>query len=397
MRVNDGKTFILITKERDKMKKIVYICVATPRNFDNGEGKILDNFKNEGYQIEVWVMRKVFKIGIEFESPEITKWKEYSVKNYKNFIHDIKKIKPNETIFLIDGDKSFDLCRIIICAMRGKYCNLMYYEGLCFFSENNHERIVTKKYSFMDFFPPIYTFVSAEGKMDYCLHSGHGLYKKRNVIIGHDKNYDLYLESKKSADESLIKGEYICFLGINPFTPHIDRNTMKEKSEGVINNLNLLFDRLEREFKIPVIIGAHPSLTDRSKEVYKNRKVFWGKTCELVKHCKMVVTLGSGSVEFAVLWEKPIIALETELFFDCLNGLSKIEWRDECKALGVKKICRLERIDKVSNFARYTTYPGIQYKKFIDRRIAPKYKNKLFSSVIFEYIDRWNKKQCQEK
>ncbi len=139
-------------------------------------------------------------------------------------------------------------------------------------------------------------------------------------------DYDKYLLSK---NKKIITGNYAVFLDIN-LTQHKDRkifNFKEMNSKRYYDLLNNFFSLVEKKFNIKVVISAHPT---RNKKVnyFNKRKLYYGKTANLVRGAKFVISHHSLSTSFAVLNNKPIIFLFSEemdeyiIFF--IKGLSSL-------------------------------------------------------------------------
>ena len=80
-----------------------------------------------------------------------------------------------------------------------------------------------------------------------------------------------------------------------------------------MNLLESFFLNFESKFNIEVKIAAHPrSDYELHPKIFKNRKIYKGKTAELIRDSKYVFLHNSNSVSFAVLWEKPLIFITSD-------------------------------------------------------------------------------------
>jgi hypothetical protein len=80
------------------------------------------------------------------------------------------------------------------------------------------------------------------------------------------------------------------------------------------NNLNKFFDKLEELFKLKVVIALHPKseITNINKTAFNGRRLFLGKTQELVKYCKFAITMGSTAVSYAVIYKKKVLYIYSD-------------------------------------------------------------------------------------
>ena len=133
---------------------------------------------------------------------------------------------------------------------------------------------------------------------------------KTKIILSHSFDYYKYLEFSKLKIKPNLKYRFAVFLdegvtghpdyhylNLNPFCDH----------QVYFEELKKLFDILENKLDLKIIIAAHPKI-DYSK--FKNefsRKIFYNKTIELVKNSNLVLSHMSTSINFAVIYNKPII------------------------------------------------------------------------------------------
>jgi len=85
------------------------------------------------------------------------------------------------------------------------------------------------------------------------------------------------------------------------------------KVEEYYPYLRKFFDYLEATFKVKIIIAAHPRANyDNCSNYFGGRPVIRDKTCELVGKAWFVLAHHSFSMNYAVLFNKPILILTTE-------------------------------------------------------------------------------------
>lgn len=141
--------------------------------------------------------------------------------------------------------------------------------------------------------------------------------KDTKIIWAHTFNYDLYLKYKFHRPEPIVQGDYLIFLDeYFPFHPDslISGSCKVSVSpQKYYGGLNRFFSYIETELGLPVVIAAHPSSRyDLYPDYFQGRKVIVGKTIELVYYAKVVLAHSSTSINFAVLYKKPIIFLTSD-------------------------------------------------------------------------------------
>ena len=142
-----------------------------------------------------------------------------------------------------------------------------------------------------------------------------------HVIKAHTFDYDTYLREENHNRDRIVKGkEYAVFLD-EYLTEDDCQDFVESKSSPVISakkyypRINKLFEYIERQFNLEVIIAAHP-LSNYSKipNPYNGREMILGETVNLVKYSKLVLTHFSTSISFAILYFKPIVFLSHQAF-----------------------------------------------------------------------------------
>lgn len=104
----------------------------------------------------------------------------------------------------------------------------------------------------------------------------------------------------------------IIFLDI--FLPfHNDLDLSKDKRvnpEIYYNELNNFFIKLEEFYENEIIIAAHPTAIYKNNP-FQGRKIIYNNTNELVKYSSFVISHWSTSVNYAIIYKKPILFFYT--------------------------------------------------------------------------------------
>lgn len=162
---------------------------------------------------------------------------------------------------------------------------------------------------------------------------------KARTIIGLDY-FDVlqYEELKRTAKQ---QGNYIVFLDImlcdHPDIARLgyDNTVIKEE---YFRLLNKYFTRLEAQWKMPVVIAAHPKAAYTNE--FENRKILSDRSAELVSNATFVLTHGSLSVSYALLAHKKIFYLTAGTLFQKNEFLKDLDRRMDigCKVFDTIKI-----------------------------------------------------------
>ena len=90
----------------------------------------------------------------------------------------------------------------------------------------------------------------------------------------------------------------------------------RKKIDGAVEpdnyyrSLRSLFDRIENELGLKVVIAGHPRADYQPfGNVFGDRKIFYGDTADLVTKSRLVLAHFSTAIGFAVMFRKPIMLL----------------------------------------------------------------------------------------
>lgn len=107
-------------------------------------------------------------------------------------------------------------------------------------------------------------------------------------------------------------------------------------------NLRILFDRIERDLGLKVVIAAHPRSDYESRPgLFGERSVIKGKTIELMRQARLVIGHYSLALANAVLLDKPVLLLTSDSFGKSLKRMEMFS-RAYADALGTS----LENMDQ---------------------------------------------------
>jgi hypothetical protein len=126
-------------------------------------------------------------------------------------------------------------------------------------------------------------------------------------------DYDLYKKVKLENAASIVEGRYAVFL--DSYLPH--HSDLKVAGWPAIMpyeyyaSLAKFFKQIEAQYKIKVVIAAHPRADYRAANPFCNREIHNGRTAELVKGADFVIVHSSYSQSHAILNKKPIVFIYT--------------------------------------------------------------------------------------
>lgn len=199
----------------------------------------------------------------------------------------------------------------------------------------------------------------------------------------YEKYYFLNKNKKKEAN-------YAVFLDVNlPF--HKDNeifNFININPEKYYESLNSFFDFIESKFKTKILIAAHPT-TSKKHDCYFRKRVVHGNTAELVANSKFVISHHSLSINFAVLNDKPIFFIYTEMMFNLYKFTTVRYIKDLADYLCMPIInidCFDRRQVKINNVKK-NVYKKYKYNFLTFKTTEFKSNTELFSNFLLGYSD----------
>ncbi len=231
-------------------------------------------------------------------------------------------------------------------------------------------------------------------KADYIIYNGHASQRNYSLvgpktipIYAHTADFDLYLDHAKTEPENqaVFIDQYV------PYHP----GHVALKSTGVIDpdlyygRLRALFDRIENELNLKVVIAAHPRANYHlHKGVFGDREIFYGKTSDQIAKSRLVMVHISTAVSFAILFRKPVMILTTKELYN-LHPLQKNAWGYEIssKELGVP-LTFFDNPDEV-DLANLPTVNDQLYDRYIDKYIkTPESPSKPLWEIVHDALEQ---------
>lgn len=164
---------------------------------------------------------------------------------------------------------------------------------------------------FLGIKPPVYWFAGTDRALEfYSFPKGHAT----KVVYIHSFDYDLFLE--KGIDNTRKFPANAVFL--DSYLPFHEDDKMVGVSHGVTAtryypSLCRFFDYAEKKCNIPVDIAVHPrSFYEKHPDYFGKRTLRIGQTIECVKDAKFVIAHDSTAVNFAVIYNKPVVFIVTQ-------------------------------------------------------------------------------------
>lgn len=142
-------------------------------------------------------------------------------------------------------------------------------------------------------------------------------FPKDKVIVTHADDYNIHLLTKDIAPDPATQ-DAIVFLDQMLYY-HPDFKKLGESMMDVdtyYKRLNKLLDDISDKYNKPVVIAGHPEADKHPgyEARFEGKKFVTGKSVSLVRHAAMVVTHYSTAVNFAVIYNKPVLMVSSRSF-----------------------------------------------------------------------------------
>lgn len=136
------------------------------------------------------------------------------------------------------------------------------------------------------------------------------------VIEAHVHDFDIFLETISQHPPVLRRAVFL-----DQYVPfHHDFRMLRAKPidpDAYFSGLCQVFDRIENELGLEVVIAAHPRANyDPMSDCFGARQIVYGETARLVCESQLVIAHNSVSVAFAVMAERPVLLLVNKAMYE---------------------------------------------------------------------------------
>lgn len=156
--------------------------------------------------------------------------------------------------------------------------------------------------------PPAFMVIGG----DKCRGYGSLVDKTTRLIPAHALDYEQFLRVRDAnpepTDTAVFLDEFL------PFHPDLTMMGVDApmEAEAYYACLRALFERIEKELNLEVVIAACPRADyDKRPDYFCGRRVVMFKSAELVAQSRLVIAHRSTAVNFAILFRKPLILTAT--------------------------------------------------------------------------------------
>ena len=138
---------------------------------------------------------------------------------------------------------------------------------------------------------------------------------RTKAIKAHTNDYEIYLGELKRNPRTFERAVFL-----DQFLPyHVDfqeLNADPVNDQEYFGGLKRLFERIENELGLEVVIAAHPRANYRNRQdVFGGRQVISGQTVHLIATSRLTIAHTSTAIGLAALFEKPVMILATQALY----------------------------------------------------------------------------------
>ena len=137
---------------------------------------------------------------------------------------------------------------------------------------------------------------------NYVKNLNYKIPQKTKIILAHSFDYNRYLEQKDIKKSSLRSLKNYEYLNLKAYCD----------SKTYFGELNRFFFHIEKKLNLSVYIAGHPKINYSLKQNLFNRKLYINDTLQLIKNSKLVFSHMSTSINFAIIYKKPIFFLDSD-------------------------------------------------------------------------------------
>lgn len=316
------------------ISKIIFF-IATPFNKRDEERFGVEELQGNGFGVEVWDFTPVLNPDrfVKHVPVDKTDLEEYYIFcSRQDIIASISKLAGTCLILnLINyGYESYFIYRAIT-RQRLAYCQYRYYFPVFelpkrggFYKRLSNitlEKLIAYLFAAIPYqylgVRPADILIAAGGNFSLPKIPMDG---RTKIFWTHHYDYEIYLrESQKPAE---IDSSMIVFLD-QYFPSHPDAHSeFVLPPEEYYSLMRGFFDYLEKKYAVHIVIAAHPrSNYDAAPDCFGGRHTIFGKTAELVRKARFVILHDSASINYAVLFKKPLIFITTNRLQELRKGL----------------------------------------------------------------------------
>ncbi len=334
-------------------------------------------FINKGYDVEVMDIHNVLIPGYK-EKVDIEYFKfenHWEPKSEEDILQRVKELKKYDFIFFYIA--GYDAIKLLKKMKDNSQASFITYVGGSIPTTTVHctffNYLKTQIKNFIKNFIPKYrlkfdTDYYVSGAPNDEIIFSNLITKRTKIIKSNSRDYNLCLKSNLYKNEN----KYCVFLDTDVIDASdyvlFGSDAIKDV-ETYLKKLVKFFKWIQKEYKLDVIIAAHPK-----SRIYKNKnelegfKIIHGKSPELVHGSEFVINEGTTAISYAIFFNKPLIFFtfkEINFFNHHLCSFTK-ELKKE--AIDIDNIDKYKFDKELQNANRYQYYKN-NYLTYEDLKI----------------------------
>jgi hypothetical protein len=310
-------------------RRIIFLSQDQYSKFNN-KGYAIDTLKKRGFLVEFWDCSQILLPNFQgdkspLDSEEFSGLRCFSKKSF--LFNDISRLTSQDTIitWLIYGLKTWEILRHIANtkALWGmvRISNVPVSKQESSF-QGRLQKIIRRPSIFANiFFQKLPLSKLGLRPLDFILQGGAATLlgivanfkgAETKILDAHAIDYDRHLLSRDDSRDNNYPENIVFLDDGGPF--HRDQNIFNVpfpcSTKEYFSHLNSFFRIVEKKFNCSVVVASHPRVQyDNRENPFEGRRIIQGETQKLVKQSKFVFSSCSTSVNFPVIYKKPIVFL----------------------------------------------------------------------------------------
>lgn len=333
----------------------------------------IDKFLSNGIDVEYWDVSKALAYTKDViytyrgHEPYVT-----CFTNYKLLLDTVRRLDSKKVVVILEisfREDTFSFFKLLK-NKNIKIVRINYY--------HNPTRILADHLTSKDRLFKFFDFKWVIRKLKTILHERGGKLSKPDLLFVTGKRENIkgvrsvsldffdvedYKKMLSSNSNPIVEPPYIVFLDIM-FANHPDFQRLGIKTvdqKMYFDKIKAFFDLIEKKYKKPVVIASHPKASYSYE--FGNRKIIKGETGKLIKDADLVLTHGSLSISFALLFSKPLIYI---YFDEMLKSPSLfVYYRRMVNASSQLGACLINIDSKIEDIS--TEVDDKKYKAFLQK------------------------------
>ncbi len=366
-----------LKNSNNKSKKLIIYC-SVPI-FDTWPKKWkLDEFKNYGFDIEIWSTEEIFhkleNIKAAASGSKTYLYKELDVIKIKNFVDLEQKVVRLDSKAIV-----------VVLTLGSINNNEVANSDLEIFNKHKIQYVlhhliphpyIPNLWSKLKLNLKLLKIRFQNNKKKPSLIIGTGSEGRKQVSKIYKKNF-IYKSLPSfnilwHREEPIINEKYIAYVdgavNLSPDAALFGLTNPNQDIEGFYKRINNVFEKIENWTNFKVIIAASGKY-DYEINPFKNRDIIYKKTANLIQHSKIVLGHNSSGVDQAIVDYKPLLLFKDHCFIDNKNkeihklarvyGLNSI-WTDQLTKTNFEKNIKINPVRNKEIINKYFKEDGIK-------------------------------------